>query len=233
MSRIKVVLADDQALVRSGVRAILEADDDIEVVAEAEDGVTAARLALAHDADVVLMDVQMPGSDGLEGLTRYQDDGGRAGVVMLTLYDLDEHVDRALRAGASGFLLKTASPAELTAAVRDAAAGRAVFASSVTDRLVRAYRALEPQRALSAAAGRPPAPFDELSIREREVLRAMCDGLSNAEIADLLFLSETTVKTYVTRMLAKLGVRDRVQAVVLAHRAGLHHLATPGMSSEG
>lgn len=215
---IRVVVADDHPLVRNGIRAVLEAEADIEVVAEAEDGWVAANQARAHDADVVLLDVQMPGHDGLAGLARLQELGSRAHALMLTLYDLDDYVAEALRQGARGFLLKTGPPDELTAAVRAVHAGRMAFTQAVGERLVDAYlhRPRAAQTRLAQLRGR-------LSAREFDVWVALCDGLSNAEISQRLHLSEATVKTYVTRLLAKLEVRDRVQAVVLAMRNGLHH----------
>lgn len=224
---ISVVVADDHPLVRNGIRAVLEAEDGIVVRAEAEDGLRAAELAALHDVDVVLMDIEMPGHDGLAGLELIRARRLRAAVLMLTLHDLDEYVDRALRAGAGGFLLKTSPPDEITAAVHDVAAGRLVFSRSVSDRLVHAYLA------------RPDASHptrDELvgrlSGRELEVWQALSDGLSNSEISTRLHLSEATVKTYVTRLLTKLGVRDRVQAVILGFRTGLH-LRDRDPSSEG
>ncbi len=216
---ISVVVADDLSLVRNGIRAVLEAETDITVAAEAENGLQAADLAAHHGADVVLMDVEMPGHDGLAGLRRIRQLNVPSAVVMLTLYDLDDYVEGALRDGADGFLLKTSPPEEITDAVRDAHAGRLVFSRSVGQRLVDAY--LE-------RADRSNTGLDRLlallSARELEVWRALSEGLSNAEIAHLMHLSEATVKTYVTRLLAKLGVRDRVQAVVLGHRTGLHQL---------
>ena len=217
---IRVVIADDQDLIRAGLRAILQSASDLEVVAEASDGAQAARLAREHDADVVLMDVQMAGTDGLTGLDAVSTAAPRARVIMLTMYDVDDYVVRALRAGASGFLLKTTPPEDLTAAIRKAHAGQHVFGPSVTDRLVRSFV-------------NRPAPSDGipevlrcLTDRELEVFDALARGLSNAEIGAALYLSEATVKTYVTRLLAKLGLRDRVQAVVLAFECG--RAAPPG-----
>ncbi|MEA2330097.1 MAG: hypothetical protein QOH58_235 [Thermoleophilaceae bacterium] len=212
---IKVVLADDQDLIRGGLRAILDAEEDIEVVAEASNGAAAARAAADHAADVVLMDVQMPGSDGLDGTRRVLQARPECRVLVLTMFDLDEYVFGALRAGASGFLLKTTPPDELADGVRACHSGDLLFAPEVTRRLVEAY------------VRRPPAPagvpeeLAELTQRELEVLRAIARGLSNAEIAAELFLSEATVKTHVTRILLKLGLRDRVQAVVAAYECGL------------
>lgn len=213
---ISVVIADDLPLVRSGIRAVLEAEPDIAVVAEADHGLHAAELADRHDADVVLMDVEMPEHDGLQGLHLIRDRGARAAVLMLTLYDLDDYVAGALRAGATGFLLKTSPPEEITAAVHDASAGRLVFSRAIGDRLVQAYldNPTTPPRTQQL--------LERLSGREIEVWHALSEGLSNAEISTRLHLSEATVKTYVTRLLAKLEVRDRVQAVVLGFHSGLH-----------
>ncbi|QIX27028.1 response regulator transcription factor [Nocardioides sp. JQ2195] len=219
---ISVVVADDLPLVRNGIRSILEAEADIAVVAEAEHGLRAAELAARHDADVVLMDLEMPAHDGLAGLHRIREQRLRAAVLMLTLYDLDDHVAGALRSGADGYLLKTSPPEEITAAVRDAYAGRLVFSRPVGERLVDAY----------LQGSTAPAPsarhlVERLSDRELEVWHALSEGLSNAEISARLHLSEATVKTYVTRLLTKLEVRDRVQAVVLGFQSGLHQAAVP------
>jgi DNA-binding NarL/FixJ family response regulator len=213
---IRVVLADDQDLIRGGLRAILDAEDDIAVVAEAADGAAAARAAAAHAADVVLMDVQMPGSDGLDGTRRVLQARPQCRVLVLAMFDLDEYVFGALRAGASGFLLKTTPPGELAAGVRACHSGDLLFAPAVTRRLVEAYVRRPP-----APAGGVPPELAELTAREVEVLRAIARGLSNAEIAAELFLGEATVKTHVTRILWKLGLRDRVQAVVAAYECGL------------
>jgi DNA-binding NarL/FixJ family response regulator len=212
---IRVVLADDQDLIRGGLRAILDSEDDIDVVAEASDGGIAATAAAAHRADVVVMDVEMPGVDGLEGTRIAVAKRPECRVLMLTMFDLDEYVFRALRAGASGFLLKTTPPAELAAAVRACHSGDLLFAPTVTRRLVETYVRRPPD------PDGVPAALAELTERELEVLRAMARGLSNAEIAAALYLGEATVKTHVTRVLTKLGLRDRVQAVVLAYECGL------------
>ena len=212
---IRVALVDDQDLIRGGLRAILDAEDDIEVVGEAADGGGAVHLATARLADVVLMDVQMPVVDGIEGTRRVVHARPECRVVVLTMFDLDEYVFAALRAGASGFLLKTTPPDELAAAVRACHSGEMLFAPAVTRRLVETYVRHPP---------RPdgvPGRLGELTEREIDVLRAIARGLSNAEIAAELYLGEATVKTHVTRILSKLGLRDRVQAVVLAYECGL------------
>ena len=212
---IRVALVDDQDLIRGGLRAILDAEDDIEVVGEAADGGGAVHLATARLADIVLMDVQMPVVDGIEGTRRVVEARPECRVVVLTMFDLDEYVFAALRAGASGFLLKTTPPDELAAAVRACHSGELLFAPAVTRRLVETYVKHPP---------RPdgvPARLGELTEREVDVLRAIARGLSNAEIAAELYLGEATVKTHVTRILSKLGLRDRVQAVVLAYECGL------------
>jgi DNA-binding NarL/FixJ family response regulator len=212
---IRVGIVDDQALIRGGLRAILDAEADIEVVGEASDGAGAVRLASARLADVVLMDVQMPAVDGIEGTRRVIEARPESRVVVLTMFDLDEYVFAALRAGASGFLLKTTPPDELAAAVRACHGGEMLFAPTVTRRLVETY------------VRHPPAPdgipdrLEELTAREVDDLRAIARGLSNGEIAAELYLGEATVKTHVTRILGKLGLRDRVQAVVLAYECGL------------
>jgi DNA-binding NarL/FixJ family response regulator len=212
---IRVAIADDQDLIRGGLRAILDAEDDIEVVGETSDGAGAARLAATRLADVVLMDVQMPVVDGLEGTRLVIDSRPECRVLVLTMFDLDEYVFAALRAGASGFLLKTTPPDELAAAVRACHSGEMLFAPGITRRLVETYvRHPPPPRGI-------PARLEELTAREVDVLRAVARGLSNAEVAAELYLGEATVKTHVTRILAKLGLRDRVQAVVLAYECGL------------
>jgi DNA-binding NarL/FixJ family response regulator len=212
---VRVVLADDQDLIRGGLRAILDAADDIEVVAEVSSGLAAATAAAAHRADLVLMDVQMPGSDGVEGTVAVLRARPQCRVLVLTMFDLDEYVFAALRAGASGFLLKTTPPSELAAAIRTCAAGELLFAPTVTRRLVETYVRRPP------ATGGLPDRLAGLTDREVDVLRELAKGSSNAEIAGSLYLGETTVKTHVTRILAKLGLRDRVQAVVLAYECGL------------
>lgn len=212
---ISVVLADDQALVRGGFRMILDARDDITVVGEAADGAEAVELVTRLDPDVVLMDIRMPVLDGLEAMRRIVSSGSRSRVVVLTTYDVDEWVVEALRDGASGFLLKDARPEQLAEAVRVVARGEALLAPSVTRRLLDRFVASLPA---------PPAPTVEgLTDREVEVLRLVALALSNAEIADRLVVTEATVKTHVSAVLRKLGLRDRVQAVVLAYDVGLVH----------
>jgi DNA-binding NarL/FixJ family response regulator len=211
---IKVVVADDQAVVRAGFRVVLGAAGDIDVVGEAADGAAAAELAERERPDVVLMDVRMPGVDGIEGTRRITAlPGPRVRVLVVTTFDLDRHVYDALRAGASGFVLKDIEPDELQAAVRTVHAGQSLFAPSVTSRLVAAY----------VDGDRPalPAEAGGLTSREREVLALVAGGLSNAEIAARLHLSGTTVKTHVSHLLTKLGMRDRVQLVVHAYQNGL------------
>ncbi len=213
---VRVLLADDADLVRAGFRMILTAHPDVDVVGEARDGEEAVVLARRESADVVLMDVQMPRLDGLAATRRIVAEGS-ARVVIVTTFDRDDYLFEALRAGASGFLLKNSTPEELVAAVRAVALGNALLAPAVTRRVV------------EAAAGRlrPPATAEnearlaELTDREREVLQLMGRGLSNAEIAAHLFVGDATVKTHVSRVLSKLGLRDRVQAVVLAYESGL------------
>jgi DNA-binding NarL/FixJ family response regulator len=212
---IRVVIADDQDLVREGLRMMLEAEGDIEVVAEAGDGAQALDEARAHDPDVLLMDIRMPRLDGLQATARLTTSNARVRVLMLTTFDLDEYVYRAMKAGASGFLLKDSSRLQLAAAVRTVAAGDALLAPAVTRRLIEDFCHRPPP-----SAGLPAAAA-ELSGRELEVLRLIARGLSNAEIASELFLSDATIKSHVARTLSKLGVRDRVQAVVLAYESGI------------
>jgi DNA-binding NarL/FixJ family response regulator len=211
---IGVLLADDQELVRSGFRLILELADGIEVIGEAADGREAVRLAKELQPDVVLMDVRMPELDGIEATQRLRQAGVEARVLVLTTFDLDEYVYGAIRAGASGFLLKDAPREQLVTAVRTVARGEALLAPAITQRLIERFVARPP---VSEAA---PART-ELSPRELEVLQLVARGLSNAEIAAELILGEATVKTHVARILRKLAVRDRVQAVVFAYESGL------------
>jgi DNA-binding NarL/FixJ family response regulator len=212
---IKLIVADDHALARGGLRAMLGAEEDLEVVGEAADGGEAVDLALELRPDVVVMDIRMPKVDGIEATRRLRAHNGAPNVLVLTTFDLDEYVYEALRAGAGGFMLKDAAPSQLAEAVRTVAAGEALLAPAVTRRLVERF------------VRRPPADrvaeqrFGELTERELEVLKLIARGLSNAEIGAELFLSEATVKTHVTRILGKLGLRDRVQAVVLPYESGL------------
>jgi DNA-binding NarL/FixJ family response regulator len=210
---IRVLVADDQPLVRSGFRMIIDERPDLELVGEAADGEEAVSLARELDPDVVLMDVRMPGVDGVEATRRLVESGMRARILVLTTFDLDEYVYAAIRAGASGFLLKDVEPAELVDAVRVVAAGNSLFGPAATERLVARF-----QQAPDPASTRT---LDELTEREREILRLLATGLSNAELARRLHLSETTVKTHVSSVLRKLRVRDRVQAVIAAYDAGL------------
>jgi DNA-binding NarL/FixJ family response regulator len=213
---IRVVLADDQALVRGGFRMIIDAREDLEVVGEAADGAEAVELVARLAPDVVLMDVRMPGVDGLAATRRIVASGSAARVVVLTTYDVDDSVFAALRAGASGFMLKDVRPADLVEAIRVVAAGDALLAPSVTRRLLDRFA----DRLPGPDAAAPPA-LDELTEREVEVLRLVALALSNAEIAERLVLTEATVKTHVSSVLRKLGLRDRVQAVVVAYDTGL------------
>jgi DNA-binding NarL/FixJ family response regulator len=211
---IRVLVVDDQALVRTGFRMILDAEDGIEVVGEAADGLEAISVAAEVQPDVVLMDIRMPNLDGVEATRRIAVEGGPR-VLILTTFDVDEYVFDALRAGASGFLLKDTPPEDLARAVEIIAGGESLLAPSVTTRLVH-------ELATRPAADEPPPPaLDVLTDRELEVLMLMARGQSNAEIAAELIVSETTVKTHVGRVLMKLHLRDRVQAVVLAYETGL------------
>ena len=213
---LSVLIVDDQALVRAGFRMILDAEEDIEVAGEAADGVDAVAQAQRLQPDVILMDVRMPQMDGIEATRRLLAADGHLKVVMLTTFDMDEYVYDALCAGASGFLLKDVPPEQLVAGIRSVAQGDALLAPSVTRRVIEEFVRRPP----SSVQTLPPE-FDELTAREVEVLGLVAKGLSNAEIAKELFVSETTVKTHVAHMLTKLGVRDRVQAVVLAYECGL------------
>jgi RNA polymerase sigma factor (sigma-70 family) len=218
---IRVVLADDQGLLRKGFRMILEAEDDLEVIGEAADGLAAVRLVELYAPDVVLMDVRMPSLDGIEATRSITTSGSLSRILILTTFDLDEYAFSALRAGASGFLLKDVPPHELTQAIRTVARGDAVVSPRVTKRLLEEYADQLPDLSLSAPGDAVPSALSALTEREREVLMAVADGLSNAEIAERLFVSEATVKSHVSRVLAKLGLRDRVQAVVMAFQTGL------------
>lgn len=219
--RVRVLLVDDQPLLRMGFRLVLDDEDDLTVVGEAGDGAEALRQVAALQPDVVLMDVRMPGTNGIEATQRIVASGSPSRVLILTTFDLDEYAFAALRAGASGFLLKDARPAELTDAIRAVATGDAVVSPRVTRRMLELFAEELPSAAADAAPPRDDARLAELTQREREVLLAVAEGLSNAEVAQRLFLSEATVKTHVGRILAKLGVRDRVQAVVFAYESGL------------
>jgi DNA-binding NarL/FixJ family response regulator len=217
---IRLVLADDQNLVRAGFRSILDGEDDIQVVAEAGDGVEAVRLAGSERPDVVLMDIRMPELDGLEATRRIAADSRLAGVrvIILTTFDLDDYVYGALRAGASGFLVKDTEPAELIHAVRVVARGDALIAPSVTRRLIAEFA--------SRIKHPDPSPrLNALTDREREVMTLVAGGLSNDEIAERLVLSPATAKTHVSRIMTKLNVRDRAQLVVLAYESAM---ITPG-----
>jgi DNA-binding NarL/FixJ family response regulator len=212
---IRVLIADDQALVRGGFRMILGAQRDIDVVGEAGDGREALELARELRPDVVLMDIRMPELDGLEATRRLLADDGMTRVLVLTTFGENEYVYEAMKCGASGFLLKDISPEQLAAAVRVAARGEALLAPAITRRLIEEFV----RRPLPGSG--PPAALRDLTERELEILTLVARGLSNSEIAAMLFLSEATVKTHITHVLAKLGLRDRVQAVVLAYECGL------------
>ncbi|MHB1064909.1 MAG: response regulator [Georgenia sp.] len=217
---IRVALVDDQQLVRAGFAMVINSQPDLQVVLEAGDGAQALRLLAGHQVDVVLMDVRMPHLDGLAATAQLTAAGDGPSVVILTTFDLDEYVLKAIKAGASGFLLKDAPPEEMLAAIRTVYAGDAVIAPSSTRRLLGHLTQLLPD-----AEQAPPAVLTALTDREREVLVLMARGRSNSEIGTELFVAEATVKTHVGRVLAKLGVRDRVQAVVVAYETGL---VTPG-----
>jgi DNA-binding NarL/FixJ family response regulator len=222
---VRVLIVDDQALVRAGFRMILEAQPDIAVVGEAADGETAIRLAARFRPDVILMDVRMPGLDGLEATRRMlaAGEGVALRIVILTTFDLDEYVYAALQAGASGFLLKDVSPEQLVSAVRTVSAGDALLAPSITRRLVERFARPAPMPAPARQAA-----MATLTARETEVFRLVARGMSNAEIADALVVSEATVKTHVAGILAKLDIRNRAQAVVLAYETGLVEVSRPG-----
>ncbi|GAA2623147.1 response regulator transcription factor [Dactylosporangium fulvum] len=221
MTTIRVVLADDDALLRAGVGVVLASTADIEVAGEAADGIGAVEVCRSLDPDVVLMDVRMPGIDGIEATRRIVAAGLATRVLVLTTFRHDEYVWGALHAGASGFLLKRASPERLVDAVRTVAAGDTLLDPAVTRDLVSHFLATTGSPDALAQAGAAGRQLAALTDRERQVLRLVAEGLSNAEIADVLVIAESTAKTHVKRILAKLGARDRVQAVVLAYRAGL------------
>ena len=210
---IRVLIADDQELVRTGFRVILEAEGDIEVVAEAVNGLEAVRQAALTEPDVVLMDIRMPELDGLAATEQILRQADPPTIVVLTTFDQNEYIYRALRAGAAGFLLKDAPSSRLIAAVRAAATGDSLIEPSITQRLVERFAEPAPATGI-------PERLEQLTARELDVLRLITRGLSNAEIAAEMFVAETTVKTHVARILAKLGVRDRVQAVVVAYETG-------------
>ena len=210
---IRVLVADDQSMVRAGFRMLLSGEDDIEVVAEASNGLEAVAQAARFHPTVVLMDIRMPQLDGLEATRRILAANDSARILILTTFDLDEYVYEALRAGASGFVLKDDPPEQLLAAIRVVAGGEALLSPAITKRVIRQFaRMPRPE---------PPRQLDELTERELDVFRLVARGLSNAEIARELYISDTTVKTHITHILMKLNLRDRVQAVVLAHETGL------------
>jgi DNA-binding NarL/FixJ family response regulator len=218
---IRVLVADDQSMVRAGFRMLLSGEPDIDVVAEAQNGVEAVEKAARFQPTVVLMDIRMPELDGLEATRRILAADAAARILILTTFDLDEYIFEALRAGASGFVLKDDPPEQLIAAIRTVAGGDALLSPAVTKRVI--------TRFARTRAAPPPKEFDALTARERDVLRLITNGLSNAEIGRELFISETTVKTHVTRVLQKLNLRDRVQAVVLAHQTGLFETPAPSL----
>jgi len=224
---IRIILVDDQELVRTGFRMVLDAQPDMRVVGEAGDGAAAVELARRLPADVMIMDARMPRVDGVDATRQIRQAGDRPRVLMLTTFDLDEYAFAALKAGASGFLLKDVPPEELLFAIRAVHSGDSVVAPSTTRRLIDQFAALLP-------GGQDPDPGElaELTDREREVLALVAQGLSNAEIAQRLFVSEATVKTHVGRVLAKLGLRDRVQAVVYAYEHGLVRAGQPRQSGQ-
>jgi len=213
---IRVVLADDQVLVRAGFRSLLDAEHGIEVVGEASDGNDAVKLVQESRPDIVLMDIRMPGTDGLEATRRITDDASLRDVkiVILTTFELDEYVFESIRAGASGFLVKDTEPVELLRAVRAVAAGDALLSPGATRKLIEAF-------ATNSREPRPSTDLDLLTQREREVMALVAEGLTNDEIADRLFVSPVTVKTHVNRAMSKLGARDRAQLVVAAYQTGL------------
>jgi DNA-binding NarL/FixJ family response regulator len=217
---IRVLVADDQSMVRAGFRMLLAGEEDIEVVAEASNGLEAVDKAARFKPGVILMDIRMPELDGLQATRRILATDGEARILILTTFDLDEYVYEALRAGASGFVLKDDSPEQLIGAIRTVAGGDALLSPTITKRVIQKFARM-PRPA-------PPKELDELSEREREVFRLVARGLSNGEIANELYISETTVKTHVTHILQKLNLRDRVQAVVLAHQAGVFETERSG-----
>jgi DNA-binding NarL/FixJ family response regulator len=216
---IRVLVADDQSMVRAGFRMLLSGEPDIDVVAEASNGLEAVDKAARFDPTVVLMDIRMPELDGLEATRRILSADADARVLILTTFDLDEYIYEALRAGASGFVLKDDPPEQLLAAIRTIAQGDALLSPAVTKRVIEQFT--------RTSRATPPKALDELTERELDVFRLIARGLSNAEIARELYISDTTVKTHITHILQKLDLRDRVQAVVLAHEIGLHDVVKP------
>ena len=210
---IQVLVVDDQSMVRAGFRMLLAGEEDIEVIAEASNGLEAVEKAARLHPTVILMDIRMPELDGLQATRRILAADNASRILILTTFDLDEYVFEALRAGASGFVLKDDSPEQLIAAIRTVADGDALLSPTITRRVI--------QKFVHVSGPAPPKELNELSDRERDVFRLMARGLSNAEIGNELYISETTVKTHVTHILQKLDLRDRVQAVVLAHQTGL------------
>ena len=222
--RIRVLVADDQSLVRGGFRMLLAGEPDIDIVAEASNGLEAIEKAARFEPTVILMDIRMPELDGLEATRRILAADDAARILILTTFDLDEYVYEALRAGASGFVLKDDPPEQLIAAIRTVAAGEALLSPAVTKRVIRQF--------VRIPRVETPKEFDELTAREQDVFRLIANGLSNAEIGQQLFISDTTVKTHITHILQKLGLRDRVQAVVLAYQTGLIESELPGPAEE-
>jgi DNA-binding NarL/FixJ family response regulator len=221
---IRVLVADDQSMVRAGFRMLLAGEHDIEVVAEASNGLEAVEKTAHFQPTVVLMDIRMPELDGLEAARRILAADSTARILVLTTFDLDEYVYEALRLGASGFVLKDDPPEQLLAAIRTVAAGDALLSPAITKRVIRQFTRIP--------RAEPPRELDELTAREREILRLIAGGLSNAEIGRELYIGETTVKTHVTHILQKLNLRDRVQAVVLAYRTGLFEVDAPWPGSK-
>jgi DNA-binding NarL/FixJ family response regulator len=222
---IRVLVADDQSMVRAGFRMLLADEDDIDVVAEARNGLEAVEKAARFHPTIILMDIRMPELDGLEATRRILAADPAARILILTTFDLDEYIYEGLSAGASGFVLKDEPPEQLLAAIRTVAAGDALLSPAVTKRVIKRFaRITRPE---------PPRGVEELTPRELEILRLVVNGLSNAEIGQELYISETTVKTHVTHILQKLDLRDRVQAVVLAHQTGLFESDAPGAGTSG
>jgi DNA-binding NarL/FixJ family response regulator len=217
---IRVLVADDQSMVRAGFRMLLSREDDIEVVAEASNGLEAVEKAARFDPTIVLMDIRMPELDGLEATRRILAADGSARILILTTFDLDEYVYEALRAGASGFVLKDDPPEQLIGAIRIVAGGEALLSPTITKRVIKQF--------VRIPRATPPKQLEELTERELDVFRLIARGLSNAEIGEQLYISETTVKTHITHLLQKLDLRDRVQAVVLAYETGLVDESTIG-----